>query len=186
MTETLTKVDSAVEGLSSSPSQEKARRKSSVAPGVLTVEQLWDDRTPLDVAIETRKLGWKINTSPSTVEEKEYLKKFLTTPPLRKIDLYFPLGTTVLVRNNKGITIKDTLDVIYKINKKRADDELTDPYLEGFGWDGLHESIKDDDERKQEWTKLYVRLSKTPGVSSSGGGGGGGKKKKNKDKSGDE
>ena len=62
----------------------------------------------------------KINTSTSTVEEKEHLKKFLTTPPVKKIDLHFPLGLEVTARNLKGVTIKDALDAIYKQYKKRV------------------------------------------------------------------
>jgi hypothetical protein len=62
----------------------------------------------------------KINTSPTTVEDKEALKKFLTTPPVKKIDLHFPLGLEVTARNLKGVTIKDALDAIYKAYKKRV------------------------------------------------------------------
>lgn len=62
----------------------------------------------------------KINTSPSTVEEKDILKKPLTTPLVKKIDLHFPLGLEVTARNLKGVTIKDALDAIYKQFKKRV------------------------------------------------------------------
>ena len=62
----------------------------------------------------------KINTSPTTVEEKEHLKKLLTTPPVKKIDLHFPLGLEVTARNLKGVTIKDALDAIHKPYKKRV------------------------------------------------------------------
>lgn len=62
----------------------------------------------------------KINTSPSTVDEKDILKKFLTTPPVKKIDLHFPLGLEVTARNLKGVTIKDALDAIHKPYKKRV------------------------------------------------------------------
>ena len=62
----------------------------------------------------------KINTSPSTVEDKEVLKKMLTTPPVKKIDLHFPLGLEVTARNLKGVTIKDALDAIHKQFKKRV------------------------------------------------------------------
>lgn len=62
----------------------------------------------------------KINTSPTTVEEKDILKKLLTTPPVKKIDLHFPLGLEVTARNLKGVTIKDALDAIYKQFKKRV------------------------------------------------------------------
>lgn len=62
----------------------------------------------------------KINTSPSTVEDKDYLKKLLTTPPVKKIDLHFPLGLEVTARNMKGVTIKDALDAIHKPYKKRV------------------------------------------------------------------
>jgi hypothetical protein len=62
----------------------------------------------------------KLNASPSTVEDKEVLKKMLTTPPLKRIDLAFPLGLTVTARNLRGVTIKDALDAIYKQFKKKV------------------------------------------------------------------
>ena len=62
----------------------------------------------------------KLNTNPSTIEEKEYLKKHLTTPPIKKIDLHFPLGLEVTARNLKGVTIKDACDAIYKQYKKKV------------------------------------------------------------------
>lgn len=62
----------------------------------------------------------KVNKSPSTVEDKEILKKMLTEPPIKKIDLHFPLGLEVTARNLKGVTVKDALDAIHKQFKKRA------------------------------------------------------------------
>lgn len=62
----------------------------------------------------------KLNTSPATLDEKDALKKFLTTPPVKKIDLHFPLGLEVTARNLKGVTIKDALDAIYKQFKKKV------------------------------------------------------------------
>ena len=62
----------------------------------------------------------KLNTSPATLDEKDTLKKFLTTPPVKKIDLHFPLGLEVTARNLKGVTIKDALDAIYKQFKKKV------------------------------------------------------------------
>jgi hypothetical protein len=62
----------------------------------------------------------KLNTSPSTIEDKEALKKMLTTPPVKKIDLHFPLGLEVTARNLKGVTVKDALDAIYKQYKKKV------------------------------------------------------------------
>jgi hypothetical protein len=62
----------------------------------------------------------KLNSSPSTVEDKEMLKKMLTTPPIKKIDLVFPLGLEVTARNLRGVTIKDALDAIYKQYKKKV------------------------------------------------------------------
>ena len=52
--------------------------------------------------------------------EKSYLKKLLTTPPVKKIDLHFPLGLEVTARNLKGVTIKDALDAIYKQYRKKV------------------------------------------------------------------
>ena len=76
--------------------------------------------TELSIAPETQKTGWKINTSPNSVEDKEILKKLLTTPPIKKIDLHFPLGLEVTARNTKGVTIKDAMDAIHKAFKKRV------------------------------------------------------------------
>lgn len=44
----------------------------------------------------------------------------LTEPPVKKIDLHFPLGLEVTARNLKGVTIKDALDAIHKQFKKRV------------------------------------------------------------------
>ena len=62
----------------------------------------------------------KLNTSTSTVEDPSILKKLLTTPPVKKIDLHFPLGLEVTARNLKGVTIKDALDAIHKQFKKKV------------------------------------------------------------------
>lgn len=62
----------------------------------------------------------KLNTSTSSVDEPAALKKHLTTPPVKKIDLHFPLGLEVTARNLKGVTIKDALDAIHKQFKKKA------------------------------------------------------------------
>jgi len=67
----------------------------------------------------------KINKSPTTIEEKEYLKKFLTTPPVKKIDLHFPLGLEVTARNLRGVTIKDACDAIYKQFRKKVGFTIT-------------------------------------------------------------
>jgi hypothetical protein len=64
----------------------------------------------------------RINKSPMSIEEpeKSYLKKMLTEPPVKKIDLHFPLGLEVTARNLKGVTIKDALDAIYKQYRKKV------------------------------------------------------------------
>jgi hypothetical protein len=54
------------------------------------------------------------------VEDKEVLKKMLTEPPVKRIDLCFPHGMVVTARSMKGVTIKDALDAIHKPNKKRV------------------------------------------------------------------
>lgn len=41
-------------------------------------------------------------------------KKLFIIFLVKKIDLYFLLGFEVMVRNFKGVIIKDVLDVIYK------------------------------------------------------------------------
>ena len=62
----------------------------------------------------------KLNTAPTSLDDKEVLKKMLTNPPVKKIDLHFPLGLEVSARNLKGVTIKDALDAIYKQFKKKV------------------------------------------------------------------
>jgi len=62
----------------------------------------------------------KLNKNPNTIEDKDVLKKFLVTPPIKKIDLHFPLGLNVTARNLKGVTIKDAVDAIYKQFKKKV------------------------------------------------------------------
>ena len=62
----------------------------------------------------------KLNTSPSTVEDKDALKKPLCLPLVKKVDLHFPLGLEVTARNLKGVTIKDALDAIHKQFKKKV------------------------------------------------------------------
>jgi len=151
-TSPLTKIDSAIGGLSSSPPKEGQighRRKSSSAAGVYNIDFLEGEGIELQIAKETQKTNWKINKSPSTIEEKDILKKMLTTPPVKKIDLHFPLGLEVTARNLKGVTIKDALDAIYKQYRKKADDELENPVLAGFEWD-----------KEESWTRLIVHCKK--------------------------
>ncbi|OOG01194.1 hypothetical protein ASPCADRAFT_203066 [Aspergillus carbonarius ITEM 5010] len=158
MSEELTKVDSAIAGLTISPKDEKApdketkkghRRNSSYAEGVYNIKELEEKNIEITLPIETQKTGWKLNTSPSTVEDKDMLKLLLINPPVKKIDLHFPLGLEVTARNMKGVTIKDALDAIYKQFKKKADDELDKPYLAGFEWD-----------KEECWTRLIVHQTK--------------------------
>ena len=52
--------------------------------------------------------------------DKEALTKLLVNPPIKKIDLRFPLGLEVTARNLKGVTIKDALDAIHKQFKKKV------------------------------------------------------------------
>jgi len=56
----------------------------------------------------------------NNVDDPTVLKKMLTTPPVKKIDLHFPLGLEVSARNLKGVTIKDALDAIHKQFKKKV------------------------------------------------------------------
>jgi hypothetical protein len=105
-----------------------------------------EEGTELQIAKETQKTGWyvdetcpskripgsestdavprvpyrKINTSPTTIDDKDSLKKFLTTPPVNKIGLHFPTGIELVARNTKGVTLKDAFDAIHKQFKKRV------------------------------------------------------------------
>jgi hypothetical protein len=55
-----------------------------------------------------------------TVDDPSILKLHLTNPPVKRIDLYFPLGMEVTARNMMGVTIKDALDAIHKAFKKKV------------------------------------------------------------------
>ncbi|KAI9691769.1 MAG: hypothetical protein M1822_007841 [Bathelium mastoideum] len=169
ITEPLSKVDSAVDSTEpASPTEAKARhrRASSTVSGVYNINDLEKEGKEISIAPETQRLGWKLNTSPATLDEKEVLKKLLVEPPVKRIDLHFPLGLEVTARNLKGVTIKDALDAIYKQFKKKADDELGEnPVLAGFEWD-----------KEESWTRLIVHQKKEGAPSSSGK-----KSKKNKD-----
>ncbi|KAA8652231.1 hypothetical protein EYZ11_002286 [Aspergillus tanneri] len=164
MSAELTKVDSAIAGLSISAKDEKApdkeakkghrrtssdRRTSSSTEEVWNIKDLEAQKIDITLPIETQKTGWKLNTSPSTIEDKDILKLKLVNPPVKKIDLHFPLGLEVTARNLKGVTIKDALDAIHKQFKKKADDELDQPYLAGFEWD-----------KDECWTRLIVHQTK--------------------------
>ncbi|KAK5733419.1 hypothetical protein LTR17_009664 [Elasticomyces elasticus] len=167
----LKQVDSAIDDAPASPSESKTRhrRSSSTVSGVFNINDLEKEGVELKIALETQRLNWKVNSSPSTIEEKDALQKLLCHPPIKKIDLKFPLGLEVTARNNKGVTIKDACDAIYKQFKKKADDELESPYLAGFEWD-----------REECYTKFIVHQKKTGDAPSSGG------SKKKKGKGGDE
>jgi len=166
----LTKIDSAVAGVDGPAAKDGAkeakRRTTSSAPGVMNINDLEKEGTKIVVAVDTQKTGWKLNTSPTTVEDASILKKMLTAPPVKKIDLHFPLGLEVTARNLKGVTIKDALDAIHKQFKKKADDELEEPYLKGFEWDP-----------EESWTRLKVHTQRE-GLPAGG--------KKSKKKGGDE
>ncbi|KAJ6004110.1 hypothetical protein N7499_000174 [Penicillium canescens] len=158
----LTKVDSAIAGLSISDEKptlnEKEvkkvpkkdhKRTSSTSEGIWNIKDLEEQGIEITLPIETQKTGWKLNTSPNSIEDKDILKLHLVNPPVKKIDLHFPLGLVVTARNLKGVTIKDAMDAIYKQFKKKADDELEKPYLAGFEWD-----------KDECWTRLLVHQTK--------------------------
>ncbi|KAI4152463.1 MAG: hypothetical protein LQ340_002893 [Diploschistes diacapsis] len=164
--DTLTKVDSAVGGVGGSPTADKKghRRASSSATGVWNVADLEKEGKELKIAKETQKLNWSVFFPTKLYEtlayinavwadEKDVMKKLLTDPPVKKIDLHFPLGLEVTARNLKGVTIKDALDAIYKQYKKKAT---------GFEWD-----------KEESWTRLVVHQKKEGAPTSA-------KKKKNK------
>ncbi|KAF1927980.1 uncharacterized protein M421DRAFT_421183 [Didymella exigua CBS 183.55] len=128
---TLSKVDSA----NQQPEVKAKRRPSSMAADCYDILDLQKEGKTISIAPETQKLGWKLNKSPSTVDDPAFLALPLCTPKVKKITLHFPLGLEVSARNMKGVTIKDALDAIHKQFKKRQDDEFEKPYLAGFEWD---------------------------------------------------
>ncbi|KAK2760930.1 hypothetical protein FQN54_002172 [Arachnomyces sp. PD_36] len=156
MAEPLQKVDSAVAGIPT-PKEEKKHKRAASSAGVMNINDLEKEGIELEIAIETQKLNWKLNTSPASLDDKDVLKMHLTKPPVKKIDLDFPLGLHVTARNLKGVTIKDALDAIYKQFKKKADDELDKPILAGFEWD-----------KEESWTRLVVHQKKEAAPISTG------------------
>ena len=147
--ELLSKVDSAVEpGTSPTDAKGKYRRASSSMTGVYNINDLEKEGIEIQITPETQTLNWKLNTSPTTIDDKDALKKPLCTPPVKKVDLHFPLGLEVTARNLKGVTVKDAVDAIYKQFKNKEDDELDAPYLAGFEWN------------KEFYTKFIVHQKK--------------------------
>jgi hypothetical protein len=136
-----------------------ASAAAAAPPEVFSIADLKEQGKEISIAKDTQGLGWKINTSLMTVDP-DALKKLLTTPAVKKIDLQFLTGMKVTARNMKGVTIKDALDAIHKIYKKKKDDEVDEPYLAGFEWDP-----------EESWDSLKVHLNKEAS---------GGKKKKDK------
>jgi len=109
-------------------------KKKADGPVVHSIADLEKEQTELKINSDTLGLNWKVNTSPGTIEGVD-LKKPLVTPLIKKIDLQFPTGIEVTARNMKGVTIRDALDAIHKPLKKKADDELDEPYFKGFEHD---------------------------------------------------
>ncbi|KAJ4986267.1 hypothetical protein SVAN01_08202 [Stagonosporopsis vannaccii] len=144
---TLSKVDSATQ----QPEVKAKRRPSSMAADCYDILDLQKEGKTINIAPETQKLGWKLNKSPSTVEDPSYLALPLCIPKVKKITLHFPLGLEVSARNMKGVTIKDALDAIHKQFKKRQDDEFEKPYLAGFEWDP-----------EEDYTRFIVHQTNTP------------------------
>ncbi|KOS21262.1 hypothetical protein ESCO_006867 [Escovopsis weberi] len=163
MSEPLTKVDSAVQGLSSSPPKDKGHRH--------------EKDIDLKITAETQQTGWKINASLNSVENTEILKLPLTTPPLKKVALRFllgkegALGKELIARNKDGVTINDALSAIHKAYRKTKDEDIELPYLKGFAWD-------------HGMPHFEVHLSSQP-TTSYPTGGGKKKDKKKKDKDGE-
>jgi len=132
----------------SAPSSPDKKKAVKAGPPVFSIADLEKEGTDIKINPETLGMGWKINTSPGTVEGHD-LKKPLCTPLIKKIDLVFPTGIEVTARNMKGVTIRDALDAIHKPLKKKADDELDLPYLKGFEWD-----------KETSFTKFIVHFQK--------------------------
>lgn len=170
---TLQKVDSLTEEHKDGAAKKGHRRVSSMAADVYRIEDLEKENKHIEISIETQKLNWKLNKSPSTVEDPAVLKLPLTEPKLKSITLHFPLGLEVVARNMKGVTIKDALDAIHKQFKKRADDEFEKPYLMGFEWDP-----------SECYTRFIVHQSANPTAPNAFASGG--KKKKAKKAEGEE
>ena len=97
-----------------------SRQRFPNSPRMVVVQRCCQRRVPrsLDAAVD--RPCRKLNTSPATIDDKDALQKKLCHPPIKKIDLHFPLGLEVTARNLKGVTIKDALDAIHKQFKKKV------------------------------------------------------------------
>lgn len=89
-------------------------------PPHLAVSPMVEAHCHAESNLTPHPLNRKINASSSTVEDKEILALHLTKPPVKRIDLHFPLGMEVTARNLRGVTIKDALDAIHKAYKKKV------------------------------------------------------------------
>jgi len=119
----LEKADSGVPAVSAERSATLAKRRaSSMISGIWSIQDLEEDKKELQIAKETQVLNWRLNKSPKKLEDPEhgYLKKYLTTPPVKKINLQFASGLKVVASNLKGVTIGDALEAIHKQFRKKG------------------------------------------------------------------
>ncbi|KAJ5151827.1 hypothetical protein N7492_010122 [Penicillium capsulatum] len=182
MSAPLTKVDSAIAGLSL---EEKApdttekevkrthRRASSQSDNVWNIKDLEEKKIEITLPIETQKTGWYVlydgltfitpvmltpqgNSTrppkPSRIKISSNCNSSI--PPSRRLTCTSPLGLEVTARNLKGVTIKDALDAIYKQFKKKASSCPADDELEKPYLAGF------EWDKDECWTRLIVHQTK--------------------------
>jgi len=178
MTDSLKKVDSAVQGLESeSPKAEKKHaRKASTDNGVVDIKTL-DPENVKFATEDIQNIGWKINMPTTSGNDKDALKKPLTDPPVKSFEFCVPISENVAgiefkVTKPKGVTIKDVMDKLSKKYKDKHEEDLpygeTKAYLKGFAYSAQLE-------------KFCAELCDEASL----GGGGSSKKSKKKNKGGD-
>ncbi|CAZ86232.1 unnamed protein product [Tuber melanosporum] len=164
-----TKSKSDVPPENQAPSSSKAaakgshRRGSSSVTDVYKPAELKDiigEEGTLMVAKEISRLNWKLNTHPSHLDDWKSLKEIpITTPKVKLLDVYFPLGLHVTARagssSTVGVSVYDVLVAIHKQFKKKADDELEMPVLGNLEW-GRSEDLSS----KEHWPAVVLVAQK--------------------------
>jgi len=110
----------------------------------------------LKVAKEISRLNWKMNTHPSNLDDWKSLKEVpISTPKVKLLDIYFPLGLLVTARASAssavGVSVYDVLVAIHKQFKKKADDEFENPVLGNLEW-GRSEDLTS----KEHWPAVVL------------------------------
>ncbi|KAL3952354.1 hypothetical protein ACCO45_012297 [Purpureocillium lilacinum] len=199
MSEPLTKLESAVQGLSSPAKEKVHERASSSAAGVMDVKDLEKNGIELEIAIETQKTGWYAFSFQSRASQLSLIALWHVGHRTEHRHALAPLHARSTLKINKSSTTVDDPAILKLLLTKppvktidlhfRLGHDVTARNIKGVtvkdALDAIHIFFKKrgDDElespylagfewdKEESWTQLIVHLQKQP----SGGG-----KKKNK------